>query len=185
MEGPDIAKLCETVLDEALTVIGPHGDVTLGDVSLWDDLLKHLKVVAVRGNPGSSLNSTTPPGVGIVGWVAQERKPALVHDVTQDSRYHKTNPDTRSELAVPMVDMAHGEERLLGVINVEHRNVNAFSDSDRTFLETLAVQATLALHTVELYGKLQGQIRQALSLGNIAAHIQESSLARDTILGSS
>jgi len=182
VEGPDIAKLCETVLDEALTVIGPHGDVTLGDVSLWDDLLKHLKVVAVRGNPGSSLNSTTPPGVGIVGWVAQERKPALVHDVTQDSRYHKTNPDTRSELAVPMVDMAHGEERLLGVINVEHRNVNAFSDSDRTFLETLAVQATLALHTVELYGKLQGQIRQALSLGNIAAHIQESSLARDTIL---
>jgi signal transduction histidine kinase len=72
-------------------------------------------------------------------------------------------------LVVPIVDTTEGQERLLGVINVEHRNVNAFSERDRTFLETLAVQSAIGLRTIELYGKLQKQVRQALSLGTIAA----------------
>ena len=62
------------------------------------------------------------------------------------------------------------------MINLEHRNVNAFSERDRTFLETLAVQAIIAWHTVELYGRLQKQVQQALSLGTIAAQFLEQRL---------
>jgi GAF domain-containing protein len=182
IEEADIRKVCETILDQVFDVLGPNGDVTLGDVTVWEELHQHLRVVAVRGFPNERLDSTTPLGVGLVGWAAQQRTWVLASDVRDDLRYRKANEDTRSELAVPIIDRAHGEERLLGVINLEHRNVNAFSERDRTFLETLAVQAIIAMHTVELYRRLQKQVRQALSLGTIAAHIQDGHMKTETVL---
>jgi GAF domain-containing protein len=181
IEGADVHKVCETILDETLAVLG---DVTLGDVSVWDGLKQRLRVVAVRGYPQERLGVETELGVGLIGWAAREKKWAMVSDVRQDPRYRKANEETRSELTVPIVDRAHGDERLLGVINVEHRSVNAFSERDRTFLDTLAVQAIIALHTVDLYVSLQKQVRQALSLGTIAAHIQNGHMATEAILRS-
>jgi len=40
---------------------------------------------------------------GIVGAAATLREPVLAPDVTQDPRYLLVNPETRSELAIPML----------------------------------------------------------------------------------
>jgi hypothetical protein len=61
--------------------------------------------------------------------------------VTQNPDYITYIADTRSELAVPLM---YGDE-CIGVLDVEHRELDAFSEEDQEFLEALAHQAAIAL----------------------------------------
>ena len=55
------------------------------------------------------------PNEGIVGAAATTVRPVRVPDVTRDARYVMTNPETRSELAIPMVHQG----RVVGVLDLE------------------------------------------------------------------
>src|SRR5215475_5525079 len=62
---------------------------------------------------------------GIVGAAATLKEPVLVPDVTVDPRYLMVNPETRSELAIPMLHKG----RILGVVDLESPQLNAFTGS--------------------------------------------------------
>ena len=55
-------------------------------------------------------------GVGLVGYAAQHKQAVLVPDVSKDSRYVLLNPETRSELAVPLIY----KDKVIGVLDLEH-----------------------------------------------------------------
>jgi signal transduction histidine kinase/putative methionine-R-sulfoxide reductase with GAF domain len=78
---------------------------------------------------------------GITVRVAKTRKPVLTHDVSQDDRYVACFPNTRSQLAVPIV----AEDRILGVLDVESTERAAFSERDVTLLQILASHAGTAI----------------------------------------
>src|SRR5713226_7612303 len=61
---------------------------------------------------------------GIVGAAATLREPVLAHDVTADSRYLMVNPETRSELAIPMLHKG----KIIGVLDLESAQLNAFNE---------------------------------------------------------
>ena len=73
-------------------------------------------------------------GKGITGWVAANREPLLVNDVLNDERYIPGSDQVRSEVAVPLI--FRGD--LLGVLNLESNNENAFSESDLDVLASIA-----------------------------------------------
>lgn|GEM_PF-4050697 len=79
---------------EELVVVGSHSDFS---------------------GPRYSLGQRLPIGKGVVGWVAQNRRPLRLDHVLQDPRYIPAHPEIQSELAVPIV---FGTE-LLGVLDVE------------------------------------------------------------------
>src|SRR5215475_5705746 len=62
---------------------------------------------------------------GIVGAAATLKEPVLVPDVTVDPRYLMVNPETRSELAIPMLHKG----RIIGVFDLESPQLNAFTGS--------------------------------------------------------
>jgi signal transduction histidine kinase len=86
---------------------------------------------------------------GIIGWVADHRRPLCVADTAKDSRYmlHDLLPETRSELALPL-EMG---KLLLGVLDMESTRPGAFNENDVPFLHLLADQAASALHNARLY----------------------------------
>src|SRR5216684_2527709 len=57
---------------------------------------------------------------GIVGAAATLKEPVLVPDVTQDPRYVMANPETRSELAIPMIHKG----KVIGVLDLESPQLN-------------------------------------------------------------
>src|SRR5215470_4555262 len=59
---------------------------------------------------------------GIVGAAATLKEPVLVPDVTKDARYLMANPETRSELAIPMIH----KDKVIGVLDLESPQVNYF-----------------------------------------------------------
>jgi GAF domain-containing protein/two-component sensor histidine kinase len=97
---------------------------------------------------------------GITGWVAANGEPLLVADVRQEARYyHPPVPQaekTRSELAVPM--KAKGE--VIGVLDVEGDQVDAFDESDLVVIQSLANQAAIAIDNARLFDAEQRRAEQ-------------------------
>ncbi len=93
--------------------------------------------------------------IGIMGRAVKIGQSQRVDDVTQDEDYIAYDPQTRSELAVPINIKRGTEEKTIGVINVEHADVAAFNDQDRLALEHLADQAAIAIDNAQTYEDLQ------------------------------
>lgn len=91
------------------------------------------------------------PGEGIVGQVAQTGKPYRVGDTRRDPVFLDVIPNIRSELCVPIVSPTG----VLGVINVESTEVEAFSADDERLLVTLAGQMANAIQRIRLSSALQ------------------------------
>ncbi len=80
-----------------------------------------------------------PPGKGIAGWVAQHRKPVVVHNAPSDQRFYagidaRTQQSTTSILAVPIMT----QNRVLGVIEALNKRDGAlFNETDQVLLSLL------------------------------------------------
>src|SRR5436309_12848096 len=58
---------------------------------------------SLRFQENIQLKNDVPLGDGLVGYAARHRQAVLVPDVSKDPRYISLNPETRSELAVPLI----------------------------------------------------------------------------------
>lgn len=112
-------------------------------------------------------------GQGVVGWVARTGEPELVPDTSQDTRYINARPQTRSEIVVPVFS----DSKLIGVLNLEHDEMNAFSADDLELLTTFASQAAISIDRARVHKYLmeQKKIEEQLS---IARAIQKTFLPR-------
>jgi GAF domain-containing protein len=92
-------------------------------------------------------------GEGIVGYAAQERRYRLALDVGEDAVFFDNPdlPETRSELGLPL--QARGE--VIGVLDVQSTEPQAFSDEDVAALEALADQLAVALSNAQLFSEAQ------------------------------
>jgi sigma-B regulation protein RsbU (phosphoserine phosphatase) len=84
---------------------------------------------------------------GIVGAAATLREPVLVPDVTVDERYLLVNPETRSELAIPMLHKG----KVIGVLDLESPQLNYFTEEHVQTLAILAANLAVSLENARLY----------------------------------
>jgi len=89
----------------------------------------------------------------IVGFVTSRAEPRIALDVGADS-VHFDNPDlplTRSEMALPL--RVGGQ--VIGALDVQSAQPNAFAQEDIDVLATLADQIAIAIENARLFGRLQ------------------------------
>lgn len=84
--------------------------------------------------PQATEHTRIPIGAGVCGAAARSGKTEIVPDVSQDPRYLACFAHTRSEIVVPI--FAAGS--VVGEIDIDGDQLNAFSNEDRTFLEKVA-----------------------------------------------
>ena len=77
----------------------------------------------------------------------------LVPDVTKDSRYIMVNPETSSELAVPLIY----KEKVIGVLDLEHTRRGFFTEDHKRTVTTLAAQIAIAIENARLYEEFAGR----------------------------
>ena len=75
---------------------------------------------------------------GVCGAAAREQQTIVVPDVCADDRYLACSPSVKSEIVVPICD--HG--KAIGVLDIDSDTLDAFSDDDRRFLESLVAKAS-------------------------------------------
>ena len=89
-------------------------------------------------------------GQGIVGAAASLRQTLVVPNVRKDARYLCVNPETRSEMAVPLT---HGG-RVIGVVDLKSPHVNYFTEEHVRIFSTLAPQIAIAIENARLYERV-------------------------------
>uniref|UniRef100_E6QJV9 Serine phosphatase n=1 Tax=mine drainage metagenome TaxID=410659 RepID=E6QJV9_9ZZZZ len=88
-----------------------------------------------------------PLDAGLVGAAIREWRLINVPDVHKDSRYHLINPETRSEMVIPLFY----KNRIIGVLDLEHVRPGYFHERHERTLTTLAAQIAIAIENARLY----------------------------------
>ena len=141
----------DTLLQHATDSIGPRYGCTYVGIFLLDENTGELVARAGTGSAGRAAiqsGARIRVGRGIIGWVAENRRIAYARDVARDPRFVIWDllPDTRSELTLPL----HAGEHLLGILDVQSNQPNAFHDEDVTALQLMADHIALAVQNMLL-----------------------------------
>jgi HAMP domain-containing protein len=121
-------------------------------IFLLDDPGENAVLRAATGEVGAAMIARGHKlGVGsmsIIGWVTSRNEPRVASDVSRDPIHFKSEllPGTRSEAAVPLQVAG----RVLGVLDVQSLEPNAFSPEDIDLLQTLADQLSAAIQNARL-----------------------------------
>ncbi len=98
-------------------------------------------------------------GEGMVGWVGLHGEVLLANDVEAEPHYVNLYPDvipTRSELSVPI--RIGGQ--IIGVLDVQSPELDAFAENDVTLIQTLADQLAVAIDNARLYDAVRQELAE-------------------------
>jgi GAF domain-containing protein len=114
----------------------------------------------------------------IVGYSTLRGEPRIALDVGTDSVYFN-NPDlpnTRSEMAIPL--RVAGE--VIGALDVQGTETNAFSDEDIRALTILADQIAIAIENARLFGETKKALSESRAMFEQYTQQEWSTFARQT-----
>nr|WP_252263598.1 GAF domain-containing SpoIIE family protein phosphatase [Paracidobacterium acidisoli] len=94
-----------------------------------------------------------PVDEGLCGIAIAERRVVNIPDVRKDPRYHMMNPETRSEMAVPLIHKG----AVIGVLDIEHTRTSYFNEDHERAVTTLAAQVAIAIENARLYQRVTQQ----------------------------
>ncbi len=121
-------------------------------IGIMDYATKDIEIKAEAGTSTQTIGRRIPVGTGILGRVARTGESALVQNIGQ-GQLAGVLAESRAVLCLPITY----SESLLGVLNVESRNENAFSPQDVLILNTLGDLLATALHNSFVFQKMQQQ----------------------------
>ncbi|HEY6303215.1 MAG TPA: diguanylate cyclase [Terriglobales bacterium] len=121
-------------------------------IGIMDYATKDIEIKAEAGTTSQTLGRRIAVGSGVLGKVARTGVSALVQNAGP-GQLAGVLPESRAVLCLPI---SYGET-LLGVLNVESREENAFAPQDVLILNTLADLLATALHNSFVFQKLQQQ----------------------------
>jgi sigma-B regulation protein RsbU (phosphoserine phosphatase) len=119
-------------------------------VMLWNEKTQLLEsTFSMRYGDTIPSRLTLPLYKGLTGTAAGERRILRVNDTVEDPRYIKCDVgfDTRSELVVPLLL----QDRLIGVLDLESTDANAFTAEHERMLATLGSYVAIALENARLF----------------------------------
>ena len=84
--------------------------------------------------PEATEHTRIPIGTGVCGAAAESGRTEVVGDVNADSRYLACFASTKSEIVVPIF----GDGEVVGEIDIDGSDLDAFDETDARFLEEVA-----------------------------------------------
>jgi sigma-B regulation protein RsbU (phosphoserine phosphatase) len=141
----------EELLDRAAHLVKRVIDYQIMSIMLYDaDTRLFMQRLAVKYGQSGEGKLRVGSTEGIIGAAVSTGFPVRVPDVTKDSRYRMLNPETRSELAIPMIHKG----RVVGVLDLESPQLNYFTEDHVQTLSILAAQLAVSLENARLYEKV-------------------------------
>ncbi len=133
------------------------------------ETLEHLRKIV------GQISLTVRKKYGIIGRAFKTGQAQRVDDVHKDENYLLYDPETRSELAVPI----RAGDKTIGVINVEHPETSIFDPQDEKALVSLAALAATAIQNAETYREVT-LLQKAAKV--LAGKLEQMEIVRETLL---
>jgi PAS domain S-box-containing protein len=181
----DLASRINAILDpdqllpEVVEQLHDRFDLYHVHIYLLEQETRELRLRAGYGEPGQAMlerGHSIPLSreKSLVARAARERKIVLSNDIRSDLNFMSNPllPDTRSEVAVPLVV----GERVLGVFDVQDDEPERFTPSDLDTFSTLAGQIATALQNARLFADIQARLRvsQALAVAQTEEEVLDA-----------
>jgi len=180
----DIASLSQAIVDTLLTDFGQSNC----SFFIIDEHSKRLNRTFAEGPYSDHVirgQELYTDGPGIVPQSVRKKKLINVGDVTRQTDYVANWADARSEMAIPLIV---GDD-VIGAIDLQSAEVNAFSEDDERVVSVFAEQAALALENANLYQRQKNQLDFLEALhqidlaitGNMDMHVTLDVVAKQVI----
>ncbi len=159
-------EIMQTIIRRSLKAVNAEqGVITLVD-DKTDDSMKTLvrTMVSSRDQQPFHLNQN------LLGWMHINRKPLLISDPQEDSRFRgvKWDENISTLLSVPMM----AKSRLIGILTVFNKKSGTeFTDGDQRLLAIIAAQSAQIVENARLYEEEKSYLKLQHELG-VAAIIQ-------------
>lgn len=158
----------DELIQQVTTIIGdalyPDNCGVLLINAAADALKPHF---SYRGTNVENLRTYQPLSAGITGLAASLRKPIRVGDVSAEPAYIEATTGIRSEMCAPLIS----GEKIIGVLNVESRNTDAFNEDDERLLTTIAGGLATSIERLQLFEIERKRRREAEVLRQATANL--------------
>jgi sigma-B regulation protein RsbU (phosphoserine phosphatase) len=131
------------------------------------------------GKPKAKVALEVELGQGLIGQAAAEGERIIIDDVRQDPRYRFVDslPETRSEVVLPLKI----GERVVGVLDIQSDQMDAFHPNDLLILGALADTTARAVEGARLYSNLRRRADQLALVAEVSKSVS-SSLELNTLM---
>jgi GAF domain-containing protein len=153
----------ETLLPRLAVLVSEQFGFYHTGIFLVDDNREYAVLRAANSDGGKRMlergHKLQVGQTGMVGFVSAIGTPRVAIDVGADAVFFD-NPDlpnTRSEMALPL----RTAEEIIGVLDVQSTEPNAFQEEDIEVLATLASQVTIAIQNASTYETMQSLLQEA------------------------
>ncbi len=173
----------DQLLDEAVRLLSDRFGFYHAGVFLLDDKNEYAVLRASSSEGGRRMlqrgHKLAVGKLGIVGFVAESASPRIAADVGADA-VHFANPDlpeTRSEMALPL----RVGSRVIGVLDAQSRDENAFDADDLLVMQTVADQLAIAIENAELLRLETERASQRRKIIEVSRQISEQLGLREVL----
>lgn len=148
-------------------------DATIFHLGLFDGDTYTLRLWMHDGEPVAPQTFQMSPGVGLVNWLRETRRPLLVRDFARDMESLPARPayvsddPPRSALYVPLV----AGEQVIGTMSVQSFRPGAYGEGELRVLSAMANQAALALQKARVYEQERKRARQLATIGEVSRQV--------------
>jgi putative methionine-R-sulfoxide reductase with GAF domain len=184
--GTATSTILETnrLLQEVVDLTKERFNLYHSHIYLMDEAGGNLVLAAGAGEPGRIMSAekrSIPLAreQSLVARAARERQGVTVNDVTQapDFLPNPLLPDTRSELAVPMIVGGN----VIGVFDIQSEQVGRFTEADVVIQTTLAAQLAASIQNVRSFEQARARADFEAQVGAISQKIQRAVSVEDTL----
>lgn len=146
----DLQRLMDQVVN---LIVERFSNIYHAQIFLIDKEGQYAVLRASTGEPGRKLlqrgHRLAVGSVSVIGQTTDQGEVVVARD-TASSTVHKRNeflPDTLAELAIPL----RVGNRVIGALDVQSKQVDAFSEDQVNVLQTMADQISIAIENARLY----------------------------------
>ncbi len=146
-------------------------------IFLLDEKREMLNAFASAGIGGLAIQ--VPKTQGIVGWVFNNREPAIVNNVYEDTRFYseidkKSELQTNNILCVPLINR---KKECIGALEIVNKKDGKFNNDDQEVLTHLSNYVAIAFENASLYRELKMMDKAKERVINHLAHELKTPIA--------
>lgn len=152
----------ENLLNNAVNLIRDQFEFYYVSIFLADERGEYANLRAGTGEAGRVMmergHRLKIGEIGIVGYVVSRGEARIASNVQSDMVHYKNPllPETRSEMALPL----HSGDKIIGALDVQSVEENAFTQEDINILQTIADQLAVAFEKTRLVEQLQRSVEE-------------------------
>ena len=165
----DVAAVCRLLHEHTSRIV----DTTIFHLGLFERDTYAIKLWVREGKQEAERAFPLSPGVGLVNWMRESKKPLRVRDFQAEMESLPARPvyvaerPPRSALFVPLM----AGEQVIGTLSVQSYRADAYSANDERVLSAMANQAALAIQKAQAYEQERKRVRQLQTIGQVSRQV--------------